>query len=70
MVSMKLKPLETFEFIDKTENRARLFFKFFEVEISARKITQQTGLSYPTMLKAVNILRMAILINSCEPEEL
>lgn len=129
MVSMKLKPLETFEFVGKTENRARLFFKkfcaknghvfctrckgykiyritgkryrckrckytfndfsgrwinklrisykkwlwiikFFEVEISARKITQQTGLSYPTVLRAVNILRTAILANSCELYEL
>lgn len=112
--------LETFEFITKSENRARLFLrkkccknrrvfctacrsykiyripdkryrckrcgfrfhdftgrwinelkisfkkwlwiiKFFEVELSARKIAQQVGLSYPTVLKAVTIIRLAIL---------
>lgn len=117
MVSMKL---ETFEFVGKTENRARLFFKkacwkngsifcircrsrkiyrlagkryrcknckytfhdfsgrwigklripfkkwlwiikFFEVELSARKISQQVGLSYPTVHKAITIIRLAIL---------
>jgi transposase len=35
--------------------------KFFEVELSARKIAQQVGLSYPTVLKAVTIIRLAIL---------
>ena len=35
--------------------------KLFELELSARKISQQTGLSYPTVLKAVNIIRMAIV---------
>ena len=35
--------------------------KFFEVEVSARKIAQQVGLSYPTVLKAVTIIRMALL---------
>jgi transposase len=114
--------LETFEFVGKTENRARLFFKkactrngrifctrcrsrksyriagkryrcnrcgytfhdftgrwinrlrisykswlwiikFFEVELSSRKIAQQVGLSYPTALKAITILRWAILAN-------
>jgi transposase len=112
--------LETFEFITKSENRARLFLrkecwkgrpvfctrcrsrkvyriigkryrckrcgytfhdftgrwlnelripykkwlwiiKFFEVELSARKIAQQVGLSYPTVLKAVTLIRLAIL---------
>lgn len=112
--------LETFEFITKSENRARLFFrkacwknrpvfctrcrsrkvyriagkryrckrcgytfhdftgrwindlrishkkwlwiiKFFEIELSARKIAQQVGLSYPTVLKAVTLIRLAIL---------
>jgi transposase len=35
--------------------------KFFEVELSTRKIAQQVGLSYPTVLKAITILRWAIL---------
>jgi hypothetical protein len=30
--------------------------KFFELEVSARKIAQQVGLSYPTVLKAVTII--------------
>lgn len=113
--------LETFEFVGKTEYRARLFFKkactkngrifctrcrsrkiyrivgkryrcqrcgytfhdfsgrwinrlripykswlwiikFFEVELSTRKIAQQVGLSYPTVLRAITILRWAILV--------
>lgn len=117
--------LESFEFITKSENRARLFFKkacwendsifctrcrslkvyriigkryrckrckytfhdfsnrwinqlriayekwlciikFFEVELSTRKISQQVGLSYPTVLKAVTILRMALLASQGE----
>jgi transposase len=112
--------IETFEFIGKTENKARLHFrkfcwqknrvfcvrcksrkiyriigrryrckkcgytfhdftgrwinklkipfkkwlwiiKFFELDISARKIAQQTGLSYPTILKACHLIRMAIV---------
>jgi len=35
--------------------------KFFEVELSTRKIAQQAGLSYPTVLKATTIIRLAIL---------
>lgn len=35
--------------------------KLFELELSARKISQQVDLSYPTVLKAVNVIRMAIL---------
>lgn len=35
--------------------------KFFEVELSTRKIAQQVGLSYSTVLKATTILRLAIL---------
>jgi transposase len=35
--------------------------KFFELEVSARKIAQQVGLSYPTVLKAVTIIRLAIV---------
>lgn len=117
--------LETFEFITKSENRARLFLrkacwkngpvfctrcrsrkvyriigkryrckrckytfhdfsnrwisklripykkwlwiiKFFEVELSARRIAQQVGLSYPTILRAVTLLRMAIVTSQEE----
>ena len=34
------------------------------MELSARKIFQQVGLSYPTALRAVNVIRMAILANT------
>jgi len=112
--------LESFEFVGKSENRARLFFKkvcwkngrifctrcrnrkiyrivgkryrcrrcgytfhdfsgrwinrlripfkkwlwiikFFEVELSTRRIAQQVGLSYPTVFKAITVLRLSIL---------
>ena len=35
--------------------------KLFELEISAKKIAQQVELSYPTVLKAVHLIRMAIV---------
>jgi len=35
--------------------------KLFELELSARKISQQTGLSYPTVLKAADVIRLAII---------
>ena len=38
--------------------------KFFELELSSRKIASQVSFSYPTVLKAVNMIRMAILFNS------
>jgi len=44
--------------------------KLFELELSARKIAQQTGLSYPTVLKAVNLIRTAIVVNSPDSSEL
>jgi transposase len=44
--------------------------KFFELEISARKIAEQTRLSYPTVLKACHIIRMAIVFNSGFQDEL
>lgn len=44
--------------------------KLFELELSARKISQQVGLSYPTVLRAVTILRIAILIEDEDAEEL
>lgn len=40
--------------------------KFFEVELSARKIAQQVGLSYPTVLRAVTVLRMAMVAEQVE----
>jgi transposase len=115
--------LETFEFIGKTENKARLFYrkycwkkshvfctrcygykiyriigkkyrckncgytfhdfsnrwinklrisykkwlwivKLFELEVSARKIAEQTKLSYPTALKAVDVIRYSIIAHA------
>jgi len=44
--------------------------KFFELEISARKIAEQTKLSYPTVLKACHIIRMAIVFTSGFQDEL
>jgi len=44
--------------------------KLFEFELSTRKIVQQTGLSYPTVLKAVDVIRMAIVANMTDPEDL
>jgi transposase len=35
--------------------------KLFELELSARRIAEQVRLSYPTVLKAVTIIRMAII---------
>lgn len=37
--------------------------KLFELELSARKMSQQLDLSYPTILKALNVIRLAILYN-------
>ena len=44
--------------------------KLFELELSARKISQQVGLSYPTALKAVNMIRMAIVANNTDSDDL
>jgi transposase len=44
--------------------------KFFELELSARKICQQVGLSYPTVLKALNVIRMAIVANNTDSDHL
>ena len=38
--------------------------KLFELELSARKIAEQIDLSYPTVLKALTVIRMAIVANS------
>ncbi len=44
--------------------------KLFELELSARKIAGQTGLSYPTVLKAVNVIRAAIVADTPDGSEL
>jgi len=44
--------------------------KLFELELSTRKIAQQTGLSYPTVLKAVDVIRMTIIAHMSDPEKL
>ena len=44
--------------------------KLFELEVSARKIAQQVGISYPTALKAVNVIRTSIVANTPEADEL
>ena len=40
--------------------------KLFELELSAKKITEQIDLSYPTVLKALTVIRMAIVANSAD----
>jgi transposase len=44
--------------------------KLFELEVSARKISQQVGISYPAALKAVTLIRRSILAGTPEGEEL
>ena len=44
--------------------------KLFELEMSARKIAQQIDLSYPTVLKAVTLIRKAIVANSVDAADL
>jgi transposase len=41
--------------------------KLFELEMSARKIAQQIDLSYPTVLKAVTLIRKAIVPTASMP---
>jgi len=38
--------------------------KLFELELSTKKIPEQINLSYPTVLKAVHMIRLAILANN------
>ena len=42
--------------------------KFFEVELSTRKIAQQVGLSYPPVLKVTTVIRLAILADAQDAE--
>lgn len=44
--------------------------KLFELEVSAMKIAQQVGLSYPTVLRAVTIIRIAIAADSKDAKDL
>jgi len=44
--------------------------KLFELEVSARKIAQQVELSYPTVLRAVTIIRVAIAADSKDAKDL
>ena len=65
------------DFSGRWINRLRISYKkwlwiikLFELELSARKIAQQTGLSYPTVLKAVNMIRAAIVATSSDASDL
>ena len=42
--------------------------KLFELEISSRRMAKEIGLSYPTTLKATNLIRQAILVKSKDYE--
>lgn len=42
----------------------------FELEVSARTIFQQVGISYPPALKAVTLIRMSIIANTPEGDDL
>jgi len=44
--------------------------KLFELEVSARKISQQLGISYPTALKAVTVIRKSIVSRTPEADDL
>lgn len=57
------------DFSNRWINRLNISFtqwiwiiKLFELEVSARKISQQVSLSYPTVLKAVTLIRIALII--------
>jgi transposase len=45
-----------------------MIVKTFEMEHSARQISKRVALSYPTALKAVEVLRLAIIANSTDAE--
>ena len=46
------------------------FIKLFELEVSARKASLQMGISYPTVLKAFQLIRIAITANSMDGDML
>jgi transposase len=65
------------DFTGRWINRLRISYKnwlwivkLFELELSARKIAQQTGLSYPTVLKAVNVIRAAVVADAPDGTDL
>ncbi len=65
------------DFTGRWINRLRISYKkwlwmikLFELDLSARRIAQQTGLSYPTVLKAVNMIRAAIVATSSDASDL
>jgi transposase len=44
--------------------------KLFELEISARKVSQQLGISYPTVLKTFHLIRKAITAHAADSDSL
>lgn len=65
------------DFTDRWINQLRIgckqwlwIVKLFELELSARRIAEQTELSYPTALKAVTVLRTALLAHSSDAAQL
>jgi transposase len=45
-----------------------MIIRLFELEFSARSISKRIAQSYPTGLKALEILRLAIIANSSDPK--
>jgi transposase len=43
-----------------------MIIKLFELELSAKDIVTRVALSYPTVLKAIEIIRLAIMANSTD----
>jgi len=43
--------------------------KLFELEVSANKITEQLNLSYPTVLKALDMIRYSIIMSNEDRDE-
>lgn len=65
------------DFTGRWINKVRISYKkwlwiikLFELEVSARKIAQQVQLSYPTVLKAVTIIRIALVANTNDAKDL
>jgi len=44
--------------------------KLFELEMTSRRISEETGISYPTVLKAVNSIRHSILARTVHGREI
>jgi len=65
------------DFTGRWINKVRISYKkwlwiikLFKLEVSARKIAQQVQLSYPTVLKAVTIIRIALVANTKDAKDL